>query len=53
MKRICIALFPLLLTSGCVMVGGYSGGRGWFLWPGTLVISIVVAILFILFKRRG
>lgn len=40
------------LTSGCVVVGGYSSGRGWFIWPGTIVIFLILGLFVLLFKRR-
>jgi len=52
MKRLSIVTAALLLSSGCVVVGGYSSGRGWFIWPGTIVILLIVAVLFLLFRRR-
>jgi hypothetical protein len=52
MKSISIISFILLLTPGCVVVGGYSSERGWFLWPGTIVIFLVGAVLVLLFRRR-
>jgi hypothetical protein len=52
MKRIAIVLLTQLASSGCVVVGGYSSERGWFLWPGTIVIFFVVVILFFVLKRR-
>ena len=51
-KQLGIVLITLVLSSGCVVVGGYSSERGWFIWPGTIVIFVVVAILFLLIKRR-
>lgn len=51
MKRFSIVTLLLLLSSGCV-VGGYSSGRGWFIWPGTIGILVIVAVLFLLFRRR-
>ena len=51
MKRIGLVSF-ILLSSGCVVVGGYSTERGWFLWPGTLVIFLVVGVLFLILRRR-
>jgi len=45
-------LLLILLCPGCVVVGGYSSERGWFLWPGTIVIFLVVAVLFLLLRRR-
>jgi hypothetical protein len=49
-------MVPLLcltaLSTGCVVVGGYSSERGWFLWPGSILIIVVVAVLFLLLRRR-
>lgn len=52
MKQITIILSIILLSSGCVVVGGYSSERGWFVWPGTIVIFVVVALLFLVLRRR-
>lgn len=52
MKQVGIITFVLLFSSGCVVVGGYSSGRGWFIWPGTIGILLVIAVLFFLFRRR-
>jgi len=52
MKQIVVIALLLLLSSGCVVAGGYSSGRGWFIWPGTIGILLVVAVLFLLFRRR-
>jgi hypothetical protein len=52
MKRLGILLATLLFSSGCVVVGGYSSGRGFFLWPGTFVILLIVAVLFFVLRRR-
>ncbi len=52
MKQVGIITLLLLFSSGCVVVGGYSSGRGWFIWPGTIGILLVVAVLFLLFRRR-
>jgi hypothetical protein len=51
-KRLGIALVMLLCGSGCVVVGGYSSDRGFFLWPGTIVIALVVILLFLILRRR-
>jgi len=53
MKRLGILLATLMLSSGCVVVGGYSSGRGFFLWPGSIAILLIVAVLFLVFRRRG
>ncbi|HEY0730636.1 MAG TPA: hypothetical protein VGD38_21300 [Pyrinomonadaceae bacterium] len=52
MKHIGIVTLILLFSSGCVVVGGYSSERGWFIWPGTFVILLVVALLFLFLRRR-
>ena len=52
MKQIAVSLLLVVFSSGCVVVGGYSSGRGWFLWPGTIVIFVVFAVLFLLLRRR-
>jgi len=52
MKQLGIITLLLVLSSGCVVAGGYSSGRGWFIWPGTIGFLLVVAVLFLLFRRR-
>lgn len=52
MKRLSILSLILLASPGCVVVGGYSSERGWFLWPGTIVIFIVGLLLMLLLKSR-
>lgn len=51
MKAVAISLLALL-SPGCVFVGGYSSERGWFLWPGSILIFFVVLVLFLLLRRR-
>jgi len=51
MKRLAIGVLTLF-SSGCVVVGGYSSERGWFLWPGSILIFLVVVVLFLLLRRR-
>ncbi|HEY9137806.1 MAG TPA: hypothetical protein VIM67_05995 [Terriglobus sp.] len=54
MKHVGIlpALF-LACTSltGCLVVG-YSTRTGFFFWPGSLIITIVVVALWLLFRSR-
>jgi hypothetical protein len=52
MKRIGIITLILVLLPGCVVVGGYSSDRGFFLWPGTIVIFLVGVVLLLFFRRR-
>jgi hypothetical protein len=51
MKELLVALL-LLSSTGCIVAGGYSPERGWFIWPGTFVILAVVILLFLLLRRR-
>ncbi|HEX5708871.1 MAG TPA: hypothetical protein VFX96_16345 [Pyrinomonadaceae bacterium] len=56
MRRLSLLGLALVLSqsqTGCVVVGGYSSERGWYIWPGTFVILAVVAVLFLLMRRRG
>jgi hypothetical protein len=50
--KFALALLLLLASTGCIVVGGYSSQRGWFIWPGTFVLLIVALILFLFFRRR-
>jgi len=52
MKQIIVITLLLLSSSGCIVAGGYSSGRGWFIWPGTFGILLIIAVLFLLFRRR-
>jgi hypothetical protein len=51
-KQIGLVLLTLFSSSGCVIVGGYSSEGGWFVWPGTIVIFVVVAVCVLLLRRR-
>ena len=52
--KIAIASLVLLASTGCVVVGGYSSDRGWYIWPGSIVLILVGLLLFWLmfFRRR-
>lgn len=51
MTALALALLASLQTS-CVVVGGYRSDGGWFLWPGSLVITAVAVLLLLLMRRR-
>ena len=53
LKTILTALL-LLTSSGCIVVGGYSSGRGFWLWPGSIVFLLIGLLLLLLmvFRRR-
>ena len=55
MKRISALITFLLvcLQPSCVVVGGYSSESGWYIWPGSLISLLVVAVVFLLLRRRG
>jgi hypothetical protein len=38
--------------SGCVVVGGYRSGSGFFVWPGTLAVAVVALLLVFALRRR-
>lgn len=50
--KTAIASLLLPATTGCVVVGGYSSERGWFIWPGTFVLLGIVLLVILLFRRR-
>ncbi|HEY0078695.1 MAG TPA: hypothetical protein VGB73_08615 [Pyrinomonadaceae bacterium] len=55
MKQIQLFIFALALgltQPACVVVGGYSSERGWFIWPGSFVFLVVAALLLFFFLRR-
>ena len=55
MKQLTIASAVLIATitqSACIMVGGYSRGDGWFLWPGSFGLILILVFLYLLFGRR-
>jgi hypothetical protein len=45
------ALLATLGFSGC-MVAGYSSGGGWFVWPGSLGILVIILVIVLLMRRR-
>lgn len=51
MREVLLALF-LLASTGCIVAGGYTPERGWFIWPGTFVFLGIALLLFFLLRRR-
>ena len=45
------SLLATLPLSGCLVVGHSSGG-GWFIWPGSLGLLVVVVLISLLLRRR-
>ncbi len=52
MKRIIAPTLALVLSQTACVVGGYSSDRGFFLWPGSIVLTIVLVLLFLFLRRR-
>jgi len=50
----CLVILSLT-SSGCIVVGGYSSGRGFWIWPGSIVLLLIGLLLFAMmfFRRRG
>ena len=54
MRLLCLLIALLLSSTGCVVVGGYSSGRGFWLWPGSIVFLLIglFLLLMMVFRRR-
>ena len=47
----CSAMAACLPLSGC-MVMGYSNRGGFFFWPGGIGLLVLIAVVFLLLRRR-
>jgi hypothetical protein len=48
---ILIAILSLSATlTGCLVVS-YSSGSGWWVWPGSLVVTLVLVLIWLLSRR--
>ncbi len=52
MGRITVTALLLALSQTACVVGGYSGEGGFFLWPGGILITVVLVLLFLFMRRR-
>ena len=54
MRLLSLLVLLLLTSTGCVVVGGYSSGRGFWLWPGSIVFLLIglFLLLMMVFRRR-
>ncbi len=53
MKRIAILMLLLSLTQpACIVAGGYSSDRGFYVWPGSLISIVVIVLLLLMLRRR-
>jgi hypothetical protein len=46
------ALASAAAQTGCVFVGGYSSDGGFYVWPGSILITAVLIFLLWLFMKR-
>lgn len=47
-----LALASAAVQTGCVFVGGYSSDRGFYVWPGSFLLTAAAIFLLWLFVRR-
>lgn len=52
MKRLSVLTLLLALSQPACVVGGYSGDGGFFLWPGSIVVTVLLVLLFLFLRRR-
>ena len=52
MRRMTVPVLLLALSQAACVAGGYSSEGGFFLWPGSIVITIVLVLLFLFMRRR-
>lgn len=52
MKRLSVLTLTLGLSQTACVVGGYSSDGGFFLWPGSIVVTILLVLLFLFLRRR-
>ena len=52
MRRITIPALLLALSQSACVVGGYSSEGGFYLWPGSILITVVLVLLFLFMRRR-
>ena len=53
MKQTTVLALALALSQTACVVGGYSSDGGFFLWPGSVVVTIVLVLLFLFMRRRS
>jgi hypothetical protein len=41
-----------LAQPACILAGGYSSDRGFYVWPGSLLSIVVIVLLLLMLRRR-
>ena len=52
MRPITVPALLLALSQTACVAGGYSSDGGFFLWPGSIVLTVVLVLLFLFMRRR-
>lgn len=52
MKQTTMVALALALSQTACVVGGYSSEDGFYLWPGSLVVTALLVLLFLYMRRR-
>lgn len=52
-RRLTVPALLLALSQTACVVGGYSSEGGFFLWPGSIIITVVLVLLFLFMRRRS
>lgn len=47
---VIVALLACAYLTGC-LVAGYSSGSGFWVWPGSIVITLVLIVIWLLMRR--
>ena len=52
MRQTTILALAVALSQTACVVGGYSSDGGLFLWPGSILLTVVLVLLFLFLRRR-
>lgn len=52
MKQTTRVVLALALSQTACIAGGYSSEGGFYLWPGSLVVTALLVLLFLYMRRR-
>lgn len=52
MRKTTVTSLALALSQTACVVGGYSSEGGFSLWPGSIVLTAVLVLLFLFMRRR-